>query len=179
MVKVYITRFLYVCGIAAPPTIILIIIISGIITPGYNPLTDSISTLSDQNSLTPGLMTTGFIIFGSLMVCFSAGMSIGLGRGLKSIIIGITFALYGLGMIFTGAFQDSPEIAGLTINPEGVVHNVAATTAFFSLLLGMLVFVKSVHKIPSWYGFTWFTLVAAAIGLLLSIVFIVGSVCPA
>ena len=139
MVKIYLTRFLYTCGIAAPPTIILLIIISGIITPGYNPLTDSISTLSDQNSLTPGLMTTGFIVFGSLMICFATGMYIGLEHGLKSTVIGITFALYGLGMIFTGAFQDSPTIVGMTINAEGMVHNPATVTAFLSLLVGILV----------------------------------------
>ncbi|MDP3879209.1 MAG: DUF998 domain-containing protein [Dehalococcoidales bacterium] len=175
MVKITLIRLLYACGIAAPPTIILIIIISGMITPGYNPVTDSISTLSDQSSLTPGLMSTGFIVFGILMLCFSAGLYLGLEWSIKSAVIGITFALYGLGMVFGGVFQDSPGIAGMSINVEGVMHNVAITTAFFSLLVGMLLFVKRVHKIPSWYWFTRFTLAAIGIGLLLSIVFIVAS----
>ena len=173
--KIHLTRFLYTCGIVAPPVIILIIIISGLLTPGYNPLVDSISTLSDQNSLTPGLMTTGFIVFGSLMICFSIGLYLGLERSGKSVIIGIAFALYGIGMIFTGVFRDSPAVAGTIINAEGIMHNVATVIAFFSLLAGMLVFVKNVHKIPSWYGLTWFTLIASAIGLLLSVIFIIAS----
>ena len=173
MFKAHITRFLYLCGIAAPPTVILIIIIAGLITPGYNPLKDAISTLSDQNSLTPGLMTVGFIVFGSLMICFSTGLYLGLKRNIKSAVIGLTFALYGIGMVFTGVFRDSPPIS--VINAEGIAHNIATTVGFFSLLTGMLVFVRTVHKLPHWYGLTWFTLLAAGVGLGMSVIFFIAA----
>jgi hypothetical protein len=39
----------------------------------------------------------------------------------------------------------------------------------------MLMFSKRVHGIPSWYGLTWFTLISAVIGLLMSMIFIIAS----
>lgn len=178
MTKVHLCRFLYFCGILAPPTIIIIILIAGQLTPGYNPLADSISTLSGQESLKPELMTIGFIAFGSLMIGFSYGLHMGMEHGLKARIVWITFTIYGLGMISAGVFQDSPGIASGTINAEGVLHNVFTATSFFSLLIGVWVYARSVHRRPSWFGFTWFTLVASAVSLTLSIIFILRAYVP-
>ena len=58
-----------------------------------------------------------------------------------------------------------------------LVH--AIITSCFAFLLGMWAFAGSVYKRPSWFGFTWFTIGASFIGLVLSIVFTVQSYVPA
>jgi hypothetical protein len=77
-------------------------------------------------------------------------------------------------MILAGIFQDSPG----ALNTEGTLHNAAIITSCFSLLIGMWMFAITVYKKPSWFGFTWFTIGASFLGLLLSIVFLVQSQVP-
>ena len=64
------------------------------------------------------------------------------------------------------------------INAEGLMHSVSTTAAFFSLLIGVCVFARSVHNRPSWFGFTWFSIAAAVLSLSLSIVFLLQSYIP-
>ena len=178
MTKIYISRILSFCGIIAPPTIIIIIIIAGLLTPGYNHLTDIISNLCGQESTVPELMTAGFFSYGVLIIGFSYGLYLRLQQGIKARIIWFTLSLYGIGMILAGVFQDSPGIGSDNINVEGILHNIFITTAFFSLLIGVWVFAKSVYNKPSWFGFTWFSIAATAVSLALSIVFIFQSYIP-
>ena len=163
MTKIYISRILSLCGIFAPPTIIIIIIIAGLLTPGYNHLTDTISDLCGQESTRPELMTAGFFSYGVLIIGFSYGLYLRLQPGIKARIIWFTLTLYGIGMILAGVFQDSLGIGSDNINTEGVLHNIFTTTAFFSLLIGVWVFAKSVHNKPSWFGSTWFSIAATAV----------------
>jgi hypothetical membrane protein len=178
MRKVYLHRILSICGMLAPPTIVVIIVIAGLLIPGYNQLTESISSLSGQDSPRPELMTAGFIAYGALIIGFSYGLYLRLRRGVKARIIWLTLTLYGIGMILAGVFQDSPGTASDITNVEGTLHNITITTAFFSLLIGMWLFARSVYNKPSWFGFTWFTIIAAVLGLAMSIIFLVQSHIP-
>ena len=178
MTKTQISRILSICGILAPPTIIIIIIVAGLLTPGYNQLTDIISNLSGQASAAPELMTVGFFVYGGLIIGFSYGLYLNLPKGIKARIIWVTLTLYGIGMILAGVFQDSPGMGLDGINAEGLLHSVSTTAAFFSLLIGVCVFAKSVHNRPSWFGFTWFSIAAAVLCLILSVVFLLQSYIP-
>ena len=178
MTKTHLYRILSLCGILAPPVIIIIIIIAGLLTPGYNHITDTISSLCDQQSTNPELMTAGFFIFGTLIIGFAYGLYLRLQQDSKARRIWISLTLYGIGMIFAGIFQDSPGIGLATINAEGVLHNSSTLIAFFSLLVAVWTFAKSVYNKASWFGFTWFSIAAAAVSLSLSIVFILQSYIP-
>ncbi|MFC1860539.1 DegV family protein [Chloroflexota bacterium] len=89
---IYIARILALCGILAPPTIIIVIIIAGLLTPGYSQLTDIISSLIGQDSAKLGLMTAGFIAYGVLIIGFSYGLYLRLQKGIKARIIWFTLA---------------------------------------------------------------------------------------
>jgi len=178
MTHVRLSRILSGCGILAPPTIVIIIIIAGLLTPGYNHLTDTISSLCGQESQRPELMTAGFISYGALIIGFSYGLYLRLQPGIKARIIWFTLAIYGIAMILAGVFQDCPGGNTTPLNTEGILHNISTATAFFSLLIGMWVFAKSVHNKPSWFGFTWFTIAATVVSLALSIIFIIQSYVP-
>jgi hypothetical membrane protein len=179
MIQVYLSRILSFCGILAPPTIITFILIAGHLTPGYSHITDTISKLSDQGSQRPELMTAGFISYGVLIIGFSYALYLRLRHGLKAHIAWFTLTLYGISMIVAGVFQDTPGGSSASLNPEGIVHNAAIITSCISILIGMWMFAGSVYKKPSWFGFTWFTIAASFLGLVLSIVFAVQSYVPA
>jgi hypothetical membrane protein len=174
MTKVHLSRILSLGGIIAPPALIIIIVIAGLLTPGYNQLTDTVSSLCDQDSSTPTLMTIGFFVYGALSIGFAYALYMRLRHGFKAHLAWFFLTLYGICMILAGVFQDSPG----ALNTEGTLHNAAIITSCLSLLLGMWLFAGSVYKKPSWFGFTWFTIVASFLGLLLSIIFLVQSQVP-
>ncbi len=84
MTKVYLSRILSLGGIIAPPVLIIIIVIAGLLTPGYNQLTDTVSSLSDQASATPELMTIGFIVYGVLVIGFAYALYMRLRHGVRA-----------------------------------------------------------------------------------------------
>ena len=180
MVKVYLFRIFSFSGILAPLAMIIIILIAGYLTPGYNHITDTVSMLSDQTSQNPTLMIVGFIIYGVLIIGFSFALYINLKpqHGVKALIAWFTLMLYGICMILAGIFQDSPGGNNAPLNPEGFIHNMVIITSCISIILAMWIFAWSVHKKPSWFGFTWFTIIASFIGLVLSIIFAVQSQVP-
>lgn len=177
--SVYLSRILSFCGIIAPPTMILFILLAAYFTPGYNHINDTISKLSEQGSQNPGLMTAGFVSYGVLVIGFSCALYLRLRRGFKAVVAWLTLMLYGICMILASVFQDIPGGINTPLNPEGVVHNAVIITSCISILIGMWMFAGSVYKKPSWFGFTWFTIAASFVGLILSIIFAVQSYVPA
>ena len=81
-------------------------------------------------------------------------------------------------MILADVYQDSPGANNASLNPEGIMHNAAIITPCISILIDMWMFAGSVYKKPSWFGFTWFTIAASFVGLVLSIIFVVQSYVP-
>jgi hypothetical protein len=158
---------------------IFFILLAGHLTPGYSHITDTISKLSDQGSANPELMTAGFISYGVLIIGFSYALYLRLRHGFKAHIAWFTLTLYGICMILAGVFQDTPGGNNVPLNPEGIMHNAAIIISCFSILIGMWLFAGSVYKKPSWFGFTWFTIAASFVGLVLSIIFVVQSYVPA
>ena len=158
---------------------ITFILIAGHLTPGYNHITDTISKLSDQGSQSPELMTASFISYGVLIIGFSYALYLRLRHGVKAHVAWFTLTLYGICMILAGVFQDTPGGNNTPLNPEGIIHNATIITSCISILIGMWMFAGSVYKKPSWFGFTWFTIGASFLGLVLSIVFAVQSHVPA
>ena len=174
-----ITRILALCGIIAPVLIVSIIFIAAANTPGYSHIHDTISKLSEQGSASPELMTIGFIVYGILVIGFSYALYIHLRHGFRAHLTWVAFVIYGLCMILAGFYQDIPGGEGVPLNPEGVAHNAVIITSCISFLIGMWAFAGSVYNRHSWAGFTWFTLIASFVGLVLSIVFAVQSHIPA
>ena len=178
MTKVLLSRILCIFGILAPPLIITIVIVAGLLTPGYNQITETISSLSDQGSQTPQLLTIGFVVYGVLIIGFSYALYLKLRHGARSRIAWFMLTLYGISIILAGVFQDSPSANNAPLNTEGIFHNAAIITSCLSMLFGMWMFASSVYKKPSWLGFTWFTIIASFLGLVLSIIFAVQSHVP-
>jgi hypothetical membrane protein len=178
MTNIWLSRIFSVCGILAPLTMITVVITAGMITPGYNQLRDTISTLSQQGSRAPQLLTTGFAVYGALIIGFAYAVYLRLQRGFKAYVAWLMLTLYGICMILAGVFQDSPGVKDAPLNTEGIFHNAVIITSCLSMLFGMWAFAGSVYKKPSWFGFTWFTMVASFMGLVLSIIFLVQSQVP-
>jgi hypothetical membrane protein len=158
---------------------ITLIFIAAAARPGYSHIHDTISKLSEQGSTNPEIMTIAFIAYGILIIGFSYALYIHLRHGFRAHLTWIAFMIYGLCMILAGFYQDIPGGEGVPLNPEGVTHNAVIIVSCISFLIGMWAFAGSVYRRPSWFGFTWFTIIASFIGLVFSIIFAVQSYVPA
>ncbi|MDD5702291.1 MAG: DUF998 domain-containing protein, partial [Dehalococcoidales bacterium] len=118
-----ISRIFSVFGIVAPVIISIIVIIAGLLTPGFNQMTDTISSLSQQGSKTPQLLTIGFVVYGVLVIGFAYSLYINLRHGIKARIAWLMLTLYGICMILAAVFQDSPGGNNAPLNTEGIFHN--------------------------------------------------------
>ena len=169
MTRLYLSRAFSLSGIIAPLYIVAAIFIAGTLTPGYNHLTDTISVLSSQSSKNPWLMITGFIVYGVLITGFAYALYLKLGRGVLSRTTWGAMTVYGICIILGGIFRDSP---GAIKNTEGILHNAVIIISCFAFLIGIIMFVVDVYKNPFRSGFTWFTIAATIMGLILSIIFV-------
>ena len=174
-----VTRILALGGIIAPPLMITLIFVAAAGTPGYSHINDTISKLSEQGSASPEIMTIAFIAYGILIIGFAYALYIHLRHGFRAHIAWVAFMIYGLCMVLAGLYQDIPGGEGVPLNPEGIAHNAVIITSCISFLFGMWAFAGSVYRRPSWFGFTWFTVIASFIGLIFSIIFAVQSYVPA
>ena len=147
-------------------------------TPGYNQFTDTISDLSGQGSAAPQLMTAGFFTYGVLIIGFSYALYLHLRHGFRAHVAWFMLTLYGVCMILAGVFKNSPSTNNTPLNTEGILHDTVIITSCLAMLFGMWAFAGSVYKKPSWFGFTWFTIAASFMGLVLSIIFLVQSHVP-
>lgn len=158
---------------------VMFILLAGAVTPGYSHINDTVSKLSEQGAQNPWIMIAGFVTYGVLVIGFSCGLYLRLRHGLKAHIAWIFMMIYGICMVLAGIFQDIPGGDGVPLNPEGIAHNAVIITSCLSFLIGMWAFAGSVYRRPSWFGFTWFTIIASVIGLALSIIFAVQQYIPA
>ena len=122
MKRNYIAKILAFSGIVAPLTMAVITFIAGLTTPGYNHLTDTISTLSGQDSASPDLMIAGFVCYGILITSFAFGLYLRLQKGIRSRVLWLALTLHGIGMILAGVFRDSPVVGFENINAEGIMQ---------------------------------------------------------
>jgi hypothetical membrane protein len=179
MKRVYISRFLSLCGILAPLVMIFFIFLAAHFTPGYSQINNTVSKLSEQGSPHPEWMITGFITYGILVIGFASALYMQLRHGFRAHVAWIFMALYGICMILGGIFQDIPGGKDVELNAEGIAHNAVIITSCISFLIGMWAFAGCVYRRPSWFGFTWFTIIASIIGLGLSIIFAIQTYVPA
>jgi hypothetical membrane protein len=158
---------------------IAVILTAAANTPGYSHIDNTVSKLAEQGAAHPGLMITGFIVYGALILGFSYELFLHLRHGWKAHLTWVSMMIYGVCMILAGVFQDIPGGKDIPLNFEGAVHNGAIIVSCIAFLIGMWAFAGSVYRKPSWFGFTWFTLIASLVGCVLSIIFAVQSSVPA
>lgn len=136
-----ITRFLLLCGVLAPIMLASVIFIVGLITPDYNPVSDTISQSGTPNNPYSIVLNAGLIVYGAL-ICGVAG---GFYRRLRYVPIArvllVLLIIHGVGSILMAVFPDSLDFPGKHFT-EDILHNIFSAVSYSALLIGMLVFAK-------------------------------------
>lgn len=151
-------RLVGMLGIAAPLLAGLVVLVGGLVTPGYDPVQRTISRLAE-----PGLPAAAAV--GSAI--FAVGLALlGLAIALRPEAIAgrILLAIAGASLVLAAAVPLDPASEHAT-----TVHRAATTIAMLALVSVPLVFAPSLRRREGWrgYGPLSFWLGAAAIGVFL------------
>jgi hypothetical protein len=158
---------LALAGVAGPLVLAATDLSAAFISPDYNLVRDSISSLA-LTSL-GWMQTIGFLAIGLLVEIFVAGLLFNI-DGVRGFHFSIgLLVFFGFGMLLIGAFRTDPAgIAQHTI--EGRIHSLTATTVFWIFPAAILIVAPSLRHDPAWANMFIYTLVAGVLGVALVIV---------
>ena len=151
-------------GVLAPCMLVAVILIVGQVTPGYDPISETISQAGTSDSRYAALQNSAIILYGLLMLGVAYGWYKRLGGAAATFM-----AVQGFGIILLAVFTDSPDYTGKPMSQD-MMHNISSDIAFAGLMLGILAFWKVVRQDRALKTLATFGLVVFALDLLLPFV---------
>ena len=147
-----------ICGMAGIIVFNLIWIIGGIIQPGYNHITDDVSSLMALGAPNKLLFDSMNIASFILQIIFYIGLVMVI-KELNGSIIGPAILLSGniLGIIVPIFFP--LNYGGVPTGFTGMMHLIIVTITGFIALAGMIFMWRGLRKINEWKGYDLYSLI--------------------
>jgi hypothetical membrane protein len=170
-------RLLLLGGVAAPIVMAVIIFIIGQMTPGYNPVVETVSQSATSVSPYAAIQNGGFAFYGLLMVGVAHGFYLRLRYLPQAKVLAVFLAIHGAGAILMAVFADSPDFPGKVFTDD-IWHNIFSSVSYSALLLGMLVFARMARKDTTLRGVAILGLVVIFFNLPLPMVTLIDPLKP-
>jgi len=163
-------KLLAICGIVGPVLYTIVLVTLGLLRPGYNHVTQSMSELGELGGPNAIIMNiAGFILLGLMMIAFAFGLHRGIGEGEGSKIGPVLVAVSGVALVITGIFPCDPGCVDVSI--VGSTHSVFAVIAAFALTFAPLAIFQTLKKDNRWHSYLAYSLVTTVVALVLSAVY--------
>ena len=162
--------FLVLAGVVGPLLFVLVFTLDGWWSPGYSPLSQSVSSLGTTET-SAWIQNANFVVFGLLLITFAVGFSqlmrevVGKERVWMSTLL---FILSGAGLVNDGFFTQD---AVTTLH--GLLHALGFLVIFASLIVALLLIGRQLRTITAWRGFGWYSTIT---GLLTLVVLVLSAV---
>lgn len=146
-------------GVVGPLLFLSIVVVAGLLEPGYSHVGDKISELGGAGASLPLLQNLNFLLLGALVLGFAWALTRSGGRPyLGATLVG----LFGLLSCIGGALIPCDrDCMGAT--PVGLLHNVAGLTGFVAAIVGAFVLARRWRRDPHWRPHVRFTRICAAV----------------
>jgi hypothetical membrane protein len=160
-----------ICGIAAPILLTTVVIIEGMLYPGYSHVTQTVSELGVAGSPVALLHNVSSFVIGVLLISFACTLYAVGTRERKSIWGPIFIGFFGLSYTGYAFFPCDP--GSEFISAAGYVHNILAMFAFLSVLAGIFIVSRSLTPDPNWGPkYRRYSVITSAAGLIALILWI-------
>jgi hypothetical membrane protein len=147
---------------AGPILFTLLVILQGLLQPGYSHVKEPISALAAWPA--GWIQNLNFFVSGALMTAFVWGLNLGVRPSPRG-IAGFALLLLGsIGIVLAGVFPWRLVNGVPTETPQ---HVAAAVTVFGLTPLGLIVFSRRMKADPRWQGLAGYTLVTGIVMALL------------
>ena len=163
------------CGIIAPISLTIVLIVLGFLWPGYNPATQFISELGGVGAPNAIIYAAGFALTGILITAFAFGLHRGINKESRSTTGSALIVVYGLGMVAQAFFPwDKANLASFT----STMHLVAGWTYWTAMTLAPLFIGRRLKNDSQWKSYRVYSLatglVTAVLILILESIWIEG-----
>lgn len=159
-------------GMLIPISYISLIIILGVLVPGYNHMTMLLSILGGVGGIRGDIFNIGVGTTGGLIILFAFGFNRAVNQnkaGLKRVFL---FILGGLGLIGTGIMNCNQGCTiDLSQDPIRALHGIFALIAGISLTFAPLPFYFHFKQDPQWEKLAAFTLTTVILSIISTILF--------
>lgn len=154
------------CGIAAPFLFFLTAGILGMITPGYDPVTQLISELGETGAPSAWAMNFfGFGVTGALILAFTPGLYVALDTK-KVAAAGCGFVALS-GVLFVAMAFVSCDRGCIPITPEGGLHLLLGLCAAIAGVAAAFLLAFPMKTHTAWRGIWQYSLVTGVLALLI------------
>jgi hypothetical membrane protein len=160
-----------VCGMVAPILFFLTVGILGMITPGYDPVTQLISELGESGAPFAWVMNLlGFGVTGVLLVAFAPGLAMALGKN-RVAVAGCGFVAIAGGLFLAMAFI-SCDRGCIPVTPEGGLHLILGLFAAIAAVAASFLLAWPMRNSGSWGRIWQYSVLTGILILLVLPVFI-------
>jgi hypothetical membrane protein len=164
-------RWLALAGVVGPILFAVVVTLLGFLSPGYSPISESISTLG-VGGISSGLANASGFFCGVLLLAFAIGffllMAPVLQQGWRVTCL-VLLLLSGIGLISPAIFPAAPATVTL--------HWILAWFGFFAFLVACIVVGSQWLRMRPWRGYGWYSLLIAfaLLAIILSVRFVPGA----
>ena len=172
------TRLLAICGIVGPILFIVVILVFGLLRPGYDPIRQQMSELGEVGA--PNAIAfnmAAYFLLGLLMIAFAFGLHRGISEGKGSKLVPILIAVSGVGWVGASFFRCDAGCVNESVT--GRMHGLTGMIAVFPLLIAPLAILPRLKKDNRWQSYRPFSLIMGALAVTLFCVLFSTAVSPA
>ena len=166
-------KYFIIAGILAPIFWFGLVIISGLLEPGYSHMTKTMSILGGVGGIRGFIFNFGISFTGLLIILFGIGLHRNINNGKDSKVGPILLILGGIGMIISGIFHCNLNCTNalLETNFIGVMHMLFAFIAGMCLAISPFFIFARLRKDSQWKKYSKFTLITGIMANVPGIIF--------
>lgn len=169
-----ISRLLAICGIIGPIFFTTVVVILGLLRPGYSHLAQAVSELGEVGAPNAIVQDINFIMLGLLTLAFAFGLHLGIGAGRGSKIGPALLAVFAVvAGVGNGLLPCDPGCKFVTLT--GIMHNITGLTGFVAFIATALTIARRLREDSLWQRYSSYSLVTGVFAVLFLVLFILSS----
>lgn len=163
-------KLLAICGIIGPILYTIVMVVVGLLRPGYNHFTQYMSELGEVGGLNAIIMNiAGFVMLGLLMIAFAFGLHRGIGEGRGSKMGPTLIAVAGAGAALIALFPVDPS--SMTPSFTGIMHGVSAMLLGVGMVLAPFAVANRLKYDQRWKGYRLYSLATGVVSAIIGVIF--------
>lgn len=125
----------------------VVVVVLGVLTPGYNPVMEFISTLGAVGASYAAVQRLNFVLLGISLIAFAVGLHRWNGASRRPGMGTLLMALSGLGVVGAGLFQSDPAAPNSTTN---LVHDATTGLSLLAGIAGVTLISRRLDRDSRW-----------------------------
>ena len=157
------TRLLAICGIVGPAQFIVVILVFGLLRPGYDPIRQYMSELGAVGAPNAIAFIMPEFLLGLMMIAFAFGLHRGISEGQGSKLAPILIVISGVGWIGGSIFRC--DVGCVNESVTGTLHGLIGMFGPLPLLIAPLAILPRLKKDSRWQSYRPFSLIMGALAV--------------